>query len=230
MKSIDSYTNSELVTLSQDELDMLIEVEVMKAGHVLPDLPESPTKFKLEKTFPVWEICNGSDVICSLPSEELAQAVLAASRGEFLKESYIYEVSYEYKYMSTFEKADIVKRYVYHEADIRANAKNLKTCAADKNAYDNQKHKYDEVFAKIQRIRENVMSAYWQAYWQAVKEKKDAEKIYNTFVKYKSLSNGDVNIALDFLKNAFTEVEIESANSFLPKENQIPLVIIKADQ
>lgn len=224
MKSIDSYTNSELVTLSQHELDMLIEVEVMKAGHVLPDLPESPTKFKLEKTFPVWEICNGSDVICSLPSEELAQAVLAASRGEFLKESYIYEVGYEYKYMATFEKADIVKRYVYNEADLRANAKNLKTFATDKSAYDNQKRKYDEVFAKIQRIRENVMSAYWQA----VQEKKGAEKIYNTFVKYKGLANGDVSIALDFLKNAFTEVEIESANSFLPKENQIPLVIVKA--
>lgn len=217
MKTVDDFTPQELVKLTQEEIDLLVDIEVMKSGIVLPDVPTKPGDFKVEKTAEVWEVCNGSEVICAFPSEEIAQAVLAASKGEFLRESYIYEIGYEFKFMKICEKADIVKRYVYDETSLRANAKNLKVSSSEKNEYENKKRAYDEAFGKIQRLRDHVMSAYWQA----VTDKENAEKIYRTFEKYKQLSNGDSVIALGFLKNAFTGDAIENANTFLSADKQI---------
>lgn len=217
MKTVDDYTAQELVELSSEELERLVDIEVMKSGIVLPDVPTKPGDFKIEKTVAVWEICNGSEVICAFPSEEIAQAVLSASKGSFLKESYIYEIGYEFNFMEACKKADIVKRYVYDENDLRVHAKNLKVSSSEKSAYENKKRAYDEAFGKIQRLRDHVMSAYWQA----VSDKEKAEKIYRTFEKYKQLSNGDSAIALGFLKNAFTAESIETANTFLPADKQI---------
>ncbi|TVM02839.1 MAG: hypothetical protein CV087_08260 [Candidatus Brocadia sp. WS118] len=217
MKTVDEYTAQELVELSSEELERLVDIEVMKSGIVLPDVPTKPGDFKIEKTAAVWEICNGSEVICAFPSEEIAQAVLSASKGEFLKESYIYEIGYEFKFMEACKKADIVKRYVYDESDLRARAKKLKVSSSEKTIYENKKREYDEAFGKIQRLRDHVMSAYWQA----MSDKENAEKIYRTFERYKQLSNGDSDIALGFLKNAFTGDAIENANTFLSADKQI---------
>lgn len=217
MKTVDEYTAQELVELSNEELDRLVEVEVMKSGIVLPEVPTRPSEFKIEKTVAVWEIRSGHEVICSFPSEEIAQGVLAASKGEFLKESYIYEIGYDLKFMKPFGEADIVKRYVYDETNLRTHAQKLNVASSEKNAYENAKSKYDEAFGKIQHLRDRVMTAHWKA----MSDKENAEKIYRTFEKYKVLANGDSAIAFGFLKNAFTAEAVEIANTFLPADKQI---------
>jgi len=218
MKTVNEYTVQELVALSNEELERLVDIEVMKSGIVLPEVPTRPSKYNnIEKTVAVWEIRNDSEVICAFPSEEIAQAVLAASKGDFLKESYIYEIGYEFKFMEAYKKADIVKRYAYDETDLRAHAKKLKVASFEKDEYENAKRKYDEALRKINDLRDRVMSVYWQA----MSDKENAEKIYRTFEKYKVLSNGYSSIALGFLKNSFTAEAVEIANTFLPADKQI---------
>ena len=212
MKSIYDMSKPEIAELNENQLSILTQIEIMKAGLVLPDPPVNPELFELKPTVPVWEIRCGRDFICRLPSSDLADAVLAASNHQFVREDYIYGVGYERKFPDSYNHLEIVKNYLYDEGELRRKADEVKKSSERKEIYVNAKRDYDAAFDKVQKVSAAVRGCYYEA----CREKRQADKVIETFESYKSLTNNNEDIALKFLKQAFSEDEIEIANEFRP--------------
>lgn len=220
MNRITDLTKVQIAQLSEDDLKQYLQVELMHEGIVVPPpLPAPPEKKDIPKTVEVFHIKGDWGVICTLPTAELAQAVLSASNGAFLNERYIYEVGYDKKFGEGTDKCSIVPEMFYAEHELRNAAKELIAYASAKKAYEDDRRAHEKAMERYNQTASRIRSIHYEATDAA----QDASAIHRTFKDYVKMTNGDQAMALTFLLKVYNQDQIADANEFLADENKIPL-------
>lgn len=217
MNRITDLSTKDLLKLTPEDINTYVQIELMHEGIVIPPLPQKPEQFNLAPTVTVYQIHSNGKVLCTLPSNELALAVLEAGQNAFMTEDYLYEAGYDRKFMSKVEDLSIISVKVYDEHELRRYTKELKQSKDANDAYNSARREYDKINNRAIEITERVNDVVRFA----TKQQQKATEISNTFSKYTQLANGDYQVALNFLLKAYSQEEIDEANELLSDDEKV---------
>ena len=217
MTRITELSTKDLLKLSEKDIEHYVQVELMHEGIVVPPMPEKPEQFVLTKTVKVWKIRGDGSNLCTFPNQEIAQAVLAASQGQFMTENYLYKFGYDKKFMACCSDCVVVAEDVYDEQELSRYENQLSQSRAAQEDYEKLLKTYNKVNEEAIDIRERVLSVVNTAKRDYIK----ATQLSQTFSKYIVLADGSRQVALAFLLRTFTESEIDKANELLDNSKKI---------
>jgi len=203
MKTVNDLTDSELVALTETELENLIDIACAEKGIAL--LPPEPVPPQ-EPTIP-YDIVAYVVAYHEFEHREDAEAVAAIING---KPRAKYESSYP-RYENHFVGWSIQDRVHVEEKSILSLPQQLATKAVrekyktDKQAYDKQ---YEE-YRKILGEREEVGYEVRQRHWNAQKRQHERERHRANFAHYLKMAGGDQSIAFRFFDSAYHSALID---------------------
>lgn len=213
MKRYTEYTNEELIELTQEEIQNLIELEIAFAG-IMPVMePQLPNlaSIDLKKELTLYEV-NGM----LFKNAEEAQQVL---KMDVWEENYDYGgAGYDYKYG---EKKDLNMSVVmyYEKEQIWKVRQALTENKRLNDSYNQEKSAYDKFIKETKNIRESVRAAVDNAWtW-----KNDLDHAKSVYEKYLRLADGNEAIAQSFFRNAF-KVRNDVIDAMFPKVADVQAV------
>jgi hypothetical protein len=189
------YSREELLTLNQEQVQKLIDLECAYEGILPAERPIPPEKFnvKLEPTIQVYEVAG-------VLFEDINDANKVISM-RILHEKYDYlGAGYDYKWAEPRELS-VTPKKLYKREDIQAAAVELTRYKELKARYDNEQKEYLTFVESTQKYREKVMTAVNAA----IDFFYNKEKVNTDFAKFIKLAENDTNIALNFLNSAYKD-------------------------
>lgn len=195
MKRIDEMTREEIVALTDERINMLIDYECAMEGK--PLLPDSPIKPIVPEYAPDTLIYTVAEVTtkCADHAQRILEAI---NSGERVSKKYVSGPSYMKMLEPVSSKVTITSETVF-SIELWDKIKNEKL-AADvwMEEYKQLKKEYDDAVNKRAEISDRI----WEWIGNSRNEEYRRERIRNDFKRYLELSEGNKSIAMNFLKKA----------------------------
>jgi hypothetical protein len=197
MKTYWEYTTAEKVKMTEDDVKALLDIELMTRGFkkVNPLVLKPIEEIKLE-TETWFEVCG-----ILFPSATKAQEFLALE-----PRIYSYQISYDYKY-AELAKSVIEQKLLYKKQDVL----NLATVISQNTATKKENEKAIEEFEKAHKEQEAVLNCVWEDYWECQRHQRALDEIIATKQEYLRMTEGNEEVAIQFLKRIYSETEITEA-------------------
>jgi hypothetical protein len=196
MKRIDEMSREEIIALTDDQINILIDYECAIEGKpLLPIKPVEPQKVSVEADVEIYEVCG----VVTTDIDHAARILTAAESGTLHKTDYDYGVGSEFTRlvpMSEYQKPEIKSRKVFSAGkwDEVRNAVNAYKTA--KIQYEKDKKEYDEVASERSEISDRI----WETVSEARNEEYRRERIKVDYDRYMQLAENNKTIAMNFLK------------------------------
>lgn len=217
MKRLSEHSREELANLTDEQYDMLVDLECMHEG--APLSIEKP-RYKELPTVPgpnleVYEVC-GFVLTDKSEADKLVEAIKELQSCVEL--DYNYRISSDYRYISDKNvkpSMDIRTRGVYTKeayTEIKSTLENIK---AIKEYNDELREDYEERCEQ----RNNVIHDICEAIRTAVDELEELRAATEVYKKYLDLSNGNEEVAQNFFKTGrYAELLPEIIENLKSKE------------
>lgn len=214
-KSFELLNDSELLNLTQEDIDWYVKLKKAEAGIRIVAAPETPVYRSIpEKDVTLYEVCG-----FHFPDQETAQEIANFVNGRILgamRVDYDWnrggsDFKYAAPYSGGLVNVDIVKcfsRATYDSIkDVILSNKKIE------EAYKSLKSEFDEQEEKATEIVEKIYEAITKA-----KERKQQYETYITRIQeYLRLANGNTEVAWNFFEKAYT-IEPLVKNKILESE------------
>jgi len=188
----------EKLKLTDEEVDKFIDLECAFEGVKLIPCPVEPVGPKMEEEETYYQIGYISD----LQFKNMADAEKVL---KLLKTCEMVNISYldDYNYVSRTKKFDkqINVHNAYSKADIEANRKALEEYKRMKGSYAELKKEYD----KELELKTNVEDKIWEEINHLRGIKQIQDDMVATYQKYYVMAKEDSAIAMQFLRNAYSD-------------------------
>jgi hypothetical protein len=218
MKYVKDLTDAELVTLTEAQLDNLIDLECAERG--IPMLPPEPLLADEEPL----EFDSTAYVVGHFEFRERADAeavVELINSKPRAKYNYVGSPFYESEFAGwTFEE-----RAAFTEKPIMSAVQRLAT-KAERVKRKNEKEEYDrrrESYTKILNQREEVGEEVRERYWQALRTQRDRTQCREQFEHYLRIAEGNRSIAFRFFEKSYGHQLVqypELRDEFMPPTEQ----------
>lgn len=212
MKTYWDHSEKERSELSREHVDDLLKFELMRAGVLRPETPqyepEVTPDVKKRTVFRVKQNYSTCDMV--FDSAEKAAQAMALCCG-FHQRHYLGGLSLD-GYKSGDLTIDPVE--VCDEADVASQRSALELAGANKKANEAKKAE----FAKACKECEAVTSGVWDDWHEQHAKARTYQKIVATFGEYRTMADGDSDIAYSFLCKAFDVEEIQKAGEWCGDE------------
>lgn len=214
MKKITEMSDAEIIILTNEELETLIKLDMAHEGIKLIEKPKEPEYISIpEKDKTVFTI-GGTDLM--FEDRQHAQTIsdtLLAIRDASFKSSY--NSDYNLRYVKKtkldrydYDKIGTISAESYYQRETVDNIEeNVKANNKLKKQYENEFADYQEAYDSAKNIREDI----YNAYEVACAKQRNMFLMKSKFSDYLKLANQDQEIAMNFLKKAYTiDSEIET--------------------
>lgn len=202
MRRYTDLTKKELVGLSKEDTDRLIDIEIAYAGIEPVYAPTEPNlkDVKLLKSHTAFEVFG----ILFANQED---AITVSQMLTFREDYDYYGSGYDYKYLSRNDDNGVKTRYFYEKNDVAAVKEILQENRLLQEKYNEEEKAYKAFVKSTSEIRNGVLDAITAAhnFFQRV----TAMKLQ--YRKYLNLSEGDEKIAMNFFNSAYGELTEEYA-------------------
>lgn len=208
MKRINEMTREELLQVTEEQRQTLIDLEVAHAGimPVLEPVYEQVEAVPLEKKDLVYEV-HGLYIRNKEDAEKLANI-------EVCGYSYEDSVGYDFKYLTEPELGKIEIKKFFLKSDIAAAKGLLKRKAAIEARNSAKRKEYQEYESKIKDIVDHVYCKLEEAHeWKA-----KLDHAVSIFERHLKLAEGNYGIAVNFFKSAYGE-DSEIAREVLARKS-----------
>jgi len=187
----------EKLELTDEEVNKFIELECAFEGVKLIPCPEVPVEPKMEKKETYYQI----DYISDLQFRNMEDAVKVL---ELLKTCEMVGISYlgNYNYIKGKNFDRQINTYTaYSKEDVEANKEELEGYKRKKSSYDELKKEYDKELELKTLIEDKI----WDEvnHLRSIKQMQD--DIIVTYQKYYVMAKEDSVIAMQFLRNAYSD-------------------------
>jgi hypothetical protein len=195
LKRYHEFIDEEMAALTTEEINNLIELEIAYDGILPVQCPESPKlqDIGIVKDQEFFE-CNGEFFIHEADA-------IAFSKMAVFKESYNYNIGYDYKWLERINDMPVKKVSYYSEDCITQRQKLIQERTQAKNEYSKKKEAYDKFTKATSSIRKDV----WEKYYKALEKEQQVKYAKEQYAKYLSLAKNDEEIAIGFFKNAYKD-------------------------
>lgn len=197
LKRYSEFTDEEMAALTTEEINNLIELEIAYEGIQPVQCPESPKlqDIGIVKDQEFFE-CNGEYFMNEADA-------LAFSKMAVFKESYNYNIGYDYKWLERITDMPVKKVCYYSEDCITQRQKLIQERTQAKNEYNKKKEAYD----KFVNITSSIRNDVWEKYYKALEKEQQVKYAKEQYAKYLSLAKNDEEIATGFFKNAYKDIQ-----------------------
>jgi hypothetical protein len=197
LKRYHEFIDEEMAALTTEEINNLIELEIAYDGILPVQCPESPKlqDIGIVKDQEFFE-CNGEFFIHEADA-------IAFSKMAVFKESYNYNIGYDYKWLERINDMPVKKVSYYSEDCITQRQKLIQERTQAKNEYSKKKEAYDKFTKATSSIRKDV----WEKYYKALEKEQQVKYAKEQYAKYLSLAKNDEEIAIGFFKNAYKDIQ-----------------------
>ncbi len=192
MQTIYDLTDDEIATLTDEQVNLFVDIECAKAGApLLPPEPQELSKpeAKEDKTF------YGVAGVYFEKPEEAAELLAVIDRHR----------TFEYDYKSfgkvakpgrTYGANEITSVKMFSVGYYDEHRKSLEQYEAEKRKFDSEKKRHEQAVNE----RRETTAAVWELVSIARELKAEREQIARSFQRYLELAKGDKEIAFNFLK------------------------------
>jgi hypothetical protein len=194
MQTIHDLTDEEIAGLTDDQVNMFIDVECARKGApLLPLMPVEPEKPTAEpdKNF------YGVSGLWFATAAEAAEVLAAITKHQ----PYTYEWrgnQYVAKRGAQYQGDEVSTKKMFSPEHYETHRKVLEKYEADKKLYDSEKKRFDEALGKRSENTQEV----WDIVSRAREIKSERAQIQRTYDRYLELAKGDKGIAFDFLNTS----------------------------
>jgi hypothetical protein len=208
MKRYNEFTREEQASLTSEQIERLIDLEIAFAGILPVERPIPVTEFKpaIEATDVAYEVFN-----VLFRKQEDATAVAGM---EVLKSEYdYYGAGCNYCWLTerTDYDSGVKTKHFYKKEDVIPIKEAIKDSRKKQEAYKKEDEEYEKYLKSISSIRDEVYSACREAARFMARVEK-AQQVYN---KHLDLAENNVEIAMNFFKDAYKN-DTEIANAVFP--------------
>lgn len=193
MKTIEDLSHEELIALNDDQIEQFIQIEIAQAGvkpcstPIVPSLNDAGI-VKEDMYYKVGELL--------FKNKEDAIKVAAM---DLYKTAYDWGIGYNYMWAEKLIDLQIVENPVYKQSDCLRVAPALQKQKVLKDDYEKSKSEYDKWLKSTTQYRDYV----WGKISEAKKLEYAIQNAISAINKYKEISGGDIEIALNFFNKAF---------------------------
>lgn len=200
MKTYKDYTDDELMAMSDDELDSLIDLQCAING--VPLLPECPEPVNENLEPPDSEVFEVAGFFFA--ERDSAERVMEAINREVkMSLDYDWNFSSDIKYLNGYSDtgANITVKKVYSQElydSQRAERAKIKQL---KDIYTKRKIEYDDIMGRREESASEVFSAVRKA-----RDERDKKILaHQRYDRYVKLANGDAALANKFFSDAYPD-------------------------
>jgi len=192
MKRYTELTHDELLNLTDEGVQTLVELEFAVEGVIFvdPPAPLESSKVNIQPTVMAYRV---GDLF--FDNIDDAETVMAMPQ---LTTDYDYKTDNKYKWLKPTERV-IEKVMLYQKEKISELAGAIKTDKKNKEKNDRQARVYKDFQEKINTIQAQI----WGAVNKARNFQRDIDAAKRHYEKYKLLADGDLVIAEKFLRDAY---------------------------
>jgi hypothetical protein len=206
MNQFSDLTDEQVFQLTDEQINFYIDLECAKEGVLLlpEEVPDMPVLVKPAFDATVYQV---GEFFVKTP-EEAALILDALNNCKLVKLDYESETGYESKYIKMKDSEEQVKPIRCYSPGTFAEIRTaLKEFTVAKNKYEHAIKEYRDISEKRRNVSKWIMERVSE-----VSDKHYAtERMGNEFNRYLVLSNGDTQIARNFLKNAYDLTDEEVA-------------------
>lgn len=212
MKRYSEMTNDELLALTSEQTDMLVELEFAHEGIIPRERPTEPDYHEIPKpTHKLWKV-NGQ--LYNSPEDAQAVAGIHCACTDY--ES---GCGYEYQYLEsdgTEIENTITSVFVYSRDEYAKLTTDLKDNKSLKRMYDTALSDYKEWVKQTSKIRDRVCDAIRSA----SNHQYQLQCAQQQMERYIQLASGDITIAINFFNKAYDNVPVDIKNAVLDQYKQ----------
>jgi len=197
MQRIDDLEHNELIALTEEQVQRLIDIEIAHAGIMPTEPPERPT---LEKAGII-----KSEIAYRVGDMYFAERTdaEAVAQMNILKADHDWNIGYDYKWLTIKIDSAISEESFYRHEDVVCVKNVLADNEAKKKDYEPKKNAYDKYLSTTSQIRSNV----WAKVHTAQDLQKEIELAKKTYQKYLDLAEQDETVATNFFREAYKKRE-----------------------
>ncbi len=197
MKRIDDLEQKELVSLTEAQIQRLIDIEIAHAGIMPVDCPIPPSlkNAGIVKTEIAYRI--GDMYFANRADAE------TVARMNCLKSEYDWNISYNYKWLTPTIDPVITEESFYRQEDVVRVKGILADIESKKKDYEPQKTAYDKYLKATGDIRNQV----WAKVHAAQALQREIELAQRTYQKHLDLAEQDETVAQNFFREAYKDRE-----------------------
>lgn len=201
MKRIEEMTKEEILALTTEEIDKMVDYACAERGiPLLPPIPEEPEYFdiKAHLNLTVYELGNFTFV-----NKEDAEKVYNVMLGcPLINTTYISGPSYEMRFNGNDEIPDVKVRRIFSEGAWTSVKDKAAKAEAAKKEYQEARDYYNEVYSQRKEVVDEIM----EVVNETNREQRNLERHISEFERYLELAEGDRNIAINFFEKAYPGV------------------------
>lgn len=201
MKSIKEMSHSEIIELTEQDIERMIDYECAKAGIRFVKCPEKPLEPKFDETPNAFEIARV--IVRSRESAEKIQSCLMSCKSDIL----------EAGYMGVDRALRIEEVHWQTRSEREERDKREEEYDELKKAYNEARLAYDEFLSRRQSIEQPI----WDKWNEEKARAYQVEHLQSMCQKYFDLAEGNETVALNFLSSAYGPEINQLADIFDPK-------------
>lgn len=198
-KKVGELEHEEIVKLTEEQVDDLVDLECAEQGVTLTEKPEKPNALKVdsEPDLSVYEIA-GLALTEPGPAAEIA-ALVKKHRECLVDSSYDYSCGYSHKHAGDFtDKIEVTPGHILSWQKYQEIKGDLQVAEETKGDFDKELSAWTKAYDKRTKIRKDIL--------MTVHKHKEAEDDYQRYMqvmkRYMELSNGDNTVARKFFEEA----------------------------
>lgn len=209
MKSYFDHQPQERATLTEEQIEQSIEIELMLAGVVVPKQPrhrKRPEDISLHRE-PVYSVKVGhTDLQIAFRTAEEAQKFLEL-RPLFVTTDY---ETYT-KHTATMDRAVTALELLPDEDAVTAKKEELRRAHKERSTIENEARAYSTKLREVEKIREKVLDD-WREQQDKFSDLGDVKLAYSDYAR---LAGGNKDLALACLRKTFGEDVVLEAATWL---------------
>ena len=214
MKSYKEHSQLERANMTSDDVESLLKIELMGAGIVevpKPTKPVPPPKFEPALEGLVFQPTIHAGYERSLDFAFLNEEdSVAFAKMQIVKITEDYDVKLKTVEITEGQtKISIVS--VVSEEMLKQAKKAKKECSVDLTSYNSARYKHDEYLVD----RDAVLDPVWEDWRDMRSIHMKSQQLLSVFNEYVDTCDGDEELAMKFLKKAYTDKAIQEAYEFL---------------
>lgn len=209
MTKITDMTRDEIVALSEQDLQRMMDYECAENGIALLPLPVKPVTENFDPDQKYYEIGD----MCFVTLSDAERVMEALSGVQVFKDDYDSSVGYEHKFLAPETgRNEIVPRTCF-SAELFDR---IRVQLARQKELTEQYEKDIKLYQKAQHAREDTCAYILEAYNKANEEARYEQMIRGKFEQYLTLADGNRILAMHFLRKVET-VPQELAEELAPE-------------
>jgi hypothetical protein len=220
MKSYKEHSQLERANMTSDDVESLLKIELMGAGIVevkSPTKPVPPPKFE-----PALEGLVFQPTIHAGYERSLDFAFLNEEDSAVFAKMQIVKLTEDYDVkLKTVERTEGPTKIsivsVVSEEMLKQAKKAKKECSVDLTSYNIALDEYDTYRAD----RDEVLDPVWEDWGDMRSIHMKSQHLLSVFNEYVDTCDGDEELAMKFLKKAYTDKAIQEAYEFLEMDRPV---------